>query len=239
MKQILTLLITLFTLTAIGQQMTLKEWEELSKTDIRLLPKYGHQQKTEHQKQSDETFIKETMQQEQFKGNRTLASGQMIKFGFDYLYRGDIKTAMYRFNQAYLLDQANTDIFWGFGAVYMQLGLQAQAKKQYEEGLAINTKNTHLLTDLGTYYLIQYYGLQPKDKKSTDTNLDAAINYMTKSYLLDNKDQNTTFKLSVCYWLKGDCNNAWKYHDECKALGGKQITEKYTNDLIKKCRRSK
>ena len=239
MRQILTLLITLFTMSAIGQQMTLKEWEEQSKTDIRLLPKYGHRQKTENQKQLDEKFIKETMQQEAFKGNRTIASNQTIKLGFNYLYRGDLKTAMYRFNQAYLLDQTNTDIFWGFGAVYLQLGLNDQAKKQYEEGLTINPKNTHLLTDYGTYYLIQYYGLQSKDKKSTDTNLDSAINYMTKSYLLDNKDQNTTFKLSVCYMLKGDCNNAWKYYDECKALGGKQITEKYTNDLMQKCKRTK
>jgi len=188
---------------------------------------------------SDEKFIKETMQQEEFKGNRTLASNQTIKLGFDYLYRGDLKTAMYRFNQAYLLDQTNTDIFWGFGAVYLQLGLNVQAKKQYEEGLTINPKNTHLLTDFGTYFLIQYYGLQSKDKKGADTNLDSAIDYMTKSYLLDNKDQNTTFKLSVCYMLKGDCNNAWRYHDECKALGGSQMTEKYTNDLMKKCKRTK
>ena len=35
---------------------------------------------------------------------------------------------MYRFNQAYLLDSTNTDIYWGFGGVYMTLGDFENAK---------------------------------------------------------------------------------------------------------------
>ena len=162
----------------------------------------------------------------------------MISLGFKYLYR-DIKTAMYRFNQAYLLDSTNTDIYWGFGGVYMTLGDYAKAEKQYQEGLEINPSNTHLLTDYGTYFMAQYYGLQPIDEKGALTNLESAITYMVKSYQLDPTDQNTTFKLSICYWNKGDCDNAWKYYDICKALGGQPITEDYTNDLKKKCKRKK
>lgn len=239
MKQILTLIITLFTLTSFGQQMTADEWKEQSKTNIRLLPKYGHQKKTEEQKQLDEKFINETIQQDQFKGDRTAASNHMIKLGFSYLYRGDLKTAMYRFNQAYLLDTANTDIYWGYGAVYMTLGDYEKAKKQYEEGLSFHPSNTHLLTDYGTYFMAQYYGLQPIDEKNAKSNLDSAIVYMNKSYQLDNKDQNTLYKLSICYWLNDDCDNAWKYYDECKVLGGQPITEDYTNDLKKKCKPKK
>ena len=146
---------------------------------------------------------------------------------------------MYRFNQAYLLDSTNTDIYWGFGAVYMTLGDYSKAEKQYLEGLAINPDNTHLLTDYGTYFMAQYYGLQPIDKKGALTNLEKAIDYLTKSYNLDPKDQNTTFKLSICYWNKGDSDNAWKYYDICKELGGQPITEDYTKDLMKKCKRKK
>lgn len=62
---------------------------------------------------------------------------------------------------------------------------------------------------------------------------------MTKSYTIDAKDQNTTYKLSICYWLKGNCDNAWKYFEECKALGGRPITEEYTKDLKKRCKRKK
>ena len=62
---------------------------------------------------------------------------------------------------------------------------------------------------------------------------------MTKSYKLDSTDPQTTFKLSLLYFNKGDCNNAWKYYDECKSLGGQPITEAYTTDLQKACKRDK
>ena len=237
MKKIFTIIFTLFTIATFGQQITSKDWEEQSKTNIRLLPKYGNVLKTEEQKKSDEGFINETMKQEQFKGDRTAASNHLINLGFNYLYRGDLKTAMYRFNQAYLLDTLNAEIYWGYGAVYMTLGDYEKAKQQYEEGLSKSSENTHLLTDFGTYYMAQYYGLQPIDEKNAMINLESAISYMTKSYSIDNKDQNTTYKLSICYWLKGDCDNAWKYYNECKALGGQPITEDYTKDLKKKCKK--
>jgi len=239
MRQILTLAILLFTITTYGQQMNSDEWEKQAKTNIRLLPKYGHKPKTDEQKKLDQKFIDETMQQEQFNDDRTEASNHLISLGFDYLYRGDVKTAMYRFNQAYLLDNLNTDIYWGYGAVYMTLGNYEKAKNQYEEGLSQNPNNTHLLTDYGTYFMAQYYGLEPIDKDAAATNLDSAITFMLKSYQLDKTDQNTTFKLSICYWNKGDCDNAWKFYDECKELGGQPITEAYTMDLKKKCKRKK
>lgn len=237
MKKTFTIILALFTITTFGQQMTSKDWEEQSKTNIRLLPEYGHVQKTDEQKQSDEDFINETMKQEQFKGDKTAASNHLIKLGFNYLYRGDLKTAMYRFNQAFLLDTSNTEIYWGYGAVYMTLYDYEKAKQQYEVGLSKSPENKHLLTDFGTYYMAQYYSLQSKDEKQALINLESAITYMTKSYKIDNKDQNTTYKLSICYWLKGDCDNAWKYYNECRELGGQPITEDYTKDLKKKCKK--
>jgi hypothetical protein len=57
MRIILTLIISFFTLTTFGQQMTSEQWEEEAKTNIRLLPKYGHVEKTEAQKKSDQEFI--------------------------------------------------------------------------------------------------------------------------------------------------------------------------------------
>ncbi len=235
MKNILTALILLVSITAFGQQMTWEQWEKESQTNIRLLPKYGNVEKTKEQKKSDEEFIETILKQD---STHRKGSDHLIRLGFQYLYR-DIKTAMYRFNQAYLLDSTNTDIYWGFGAVYMTLGQYQKAKEQYEEGLKKDPKNTHLLTDYGTYFMAQYYALESIEKELALQNLDSAINYMTQSYNLDPTDQNTTFKLSILYWNKGDCDNAWKYYDECKALGGRPITEAYTKDLEKKCKRKK
>ena len=235
MRNTLTLLFAFLLSTTFGQQITLEQWDEEAKTNIRLLPKYGQAQKTEAQKEADQEFIATALKQD---STHRKASDHFISLGFKYLYR-DIKTAIYRFNQAYLLDSTNTDIYWGFGAVYMTLGDFPKAEKQYLEGLAINADNTHLLTDYGTYFMTQYYGLQLIDKKGALKNLETAINYMIKSYTLDSNDQNTTYKLSICYWNKGDCDNAWKYYDICKELGGRPITENYSKDLMKKCKRKK
>ena len=240
MRKILTFAILLFSLTTFGQQysdvmekrMTSGQWNEEAKTNIRLLPKYGHVPKTDGQKDADKEFIETTLKKYPTKRK---ASDQLVELGFKYLY-SDIKTAMYRFNQAYLLDSTNTDIYWGYGGVYMTLGDYENAQKQYLEGISIDPKNTHLLTDYGTYFMAQYYALRPLGEKEALKKLDFAVTYLTKSYQIDNKDQNTTFKLSICYYQKKDCKNAWKYYNECKSLGGQPITEDFTNALTEQCK---
>jgi tetratricopeptide (TPR) repeat protein len=235
MKNIFTILIFIGSITVFGQQMTWEQWEKESTTNIRLLPKYGSAEKTKEQKKADKEFIETILKQD---STHRKGSDRFVNLGFQYLNR-DIKTAMYRFNQAYLLDSTNTDIYWGFGAIYMTLGQYQKAKEQYEEGLKKAPENTHLLTDYGTYFMAQYYALEPIDKEIALQNLNSAINYMTQSYNLDPTDQNTLFKLSILYWIRDDCDNAWKYYDECKALGGQPIKEAYTKDLEKKCTRKR
>jgi Tfp pilus assembly protein PilF len=247
MKQIFTLILAVITLTTFGQSSSWDEWEKESETNKRLLPKYGNQVKSEEEKKSDQKFVEEIMTQEQFKGDKRAASNHMIQLGFNYMYRRDLKTAMYRFNQAFLLDSTNTDIYWGYGAIYMTLGNFELGKQQYIEGLSIDSTNAHLLTDLSTYYMEQYFAMimMPENeyvknpKEQARENLDSAINYLKKSYQIDPKDENTLFKLSTVYYYADDCENAWKYYDECKKLGGRPITESYTKDLKKKCKRKK
>ena len=232
MKSYITGLTFLITITAFSQQMTWEHWQKEAATNINLLPKYGQVEKTKKQKKTDEIFIKTIMKLDSIPRQ---GSDRFIRLGFNFLYQNDLKTAMQRFNQAYLLDSTNTDVYWGFGAVYMTLGQHQKAKEQYEEGLKITPDNTHLLTDYGTYFIWQYYALKPSDKENAMINLDSAITYLTKSYNLDSTDQNTTFKLSILFYDKGDCDNAWKYYEACKLLGGQPITEAYTKDLQKKC----
>jgi tetratricopeptide (TPR) repeat protein len=243
MKSILIIAITFFSLTTFGQKysdvisekMTLEKWNIEAQTNIRLLPKYGNVEKTEGQKASDKEFIETTLKQ--YPTHRK-ASDHLIELGFKYLV-SDVKTAMYRFNQAYLLDPTNTDIFWGYAGVYMTLGDYEKAQQQYSEGLKIEPKNTHLLTDYGTYFMAQYFGMQALDEKKALENMDTAITYLTSSFEIDKTDPNTSFKLSVCYWVKGNCENAWKYYNVCKELGGQPITEEFTTELENKCKPKK
>jgi tetratricopeptide (TPR) repeat protein len=232
MFRVFTLLITCCALSAFGQQMTSKEWDRQALTNKRLLPKYGGVPRTEAEQKADQQFVRSALGLESSRD----ASNNLIAKGFLMLY-SDIKTAMYRFNEAYLVDSTNPEIYWGYGAVYMNLGDYEKARTQYLQGLRADPANTHMLTDYSSYFLAQYYGLQSFSPKEASNNLDSSLSYLTKSYKLDPKDQNTVFKLSVSYLNKGDCGNAWKYYNACKGLGGIPITEEYTAELENKCRK--
>lgn len=208
------------------KSISYQEWKEEAKTNIRLLPKYGNQPKTEGQKHADQELINTYVRQHL---TRRKASEGLIKLGFDYLYRGDIRTAMYRFNQAWLLDSSNVDVHWGFGAVYHSLKDYKSAMEQYDEGLSLDPKNSKIITDKATIYLAGYETSHDSHK------LQEAIRLLQQSYGLDSKNQNTLFKLSACYFFRNDCKKAKQYYNECMDLGGKRITQEYSTALSEKC----
>ncbi|HMD00962.1 MAG TPA: tetratricopeptide repeat protein [Ferruginibacter sp.] len=242
LKNIAVLIALVFTTDLSQAQSDYAQWEAAAKLNKAMLPLYGRLPKTAEEKANDSTFLAKISAMPEF-DTRRKASDHLIDLGFQYYYRPDLKTAMYRFNQAWLLDSTNTDVYWGYGAIYMALGRYDLAKEQYDAGLAVDPKSPHLLTDLATFYMQQYYVLNDAPKLANMDNpkivaqqdLDSAIIYLRRSYDVDAKDVNTVFKLSVCYWNKKDCDNAWKYYDETVALGGRPITADYTADLKKLC----
>ena len=199
--------------------MTLNQWNEEEKTNIRFLPKYGYVEKTAEQLNADSVFIQAALPK--FPSKR-LASEHLVELGFKYIYH-DVRTAMYRFNQAYLLDSTNSDIYWGFGGVYMILEDYPRAKEQYEEGLSRDSLNTRIMTDYGTYFMTQ--GMT-----------DSAIRYLSRSYVSDSTNQNTSFKLAASYYYKEDCKNAVYFYERCKSLGGQPLTKEFVDDLQTKCK---
>jgi len=208
-------------------QSPFEAWQEAAQSNIRLLPKYGGVAKSPEQKAADDDLIKEYLGI--FKTHRAASEG-LIKLGFDYYYQNNIQVAMYRFNQAWLLDPGNENVFWGYGAVYSVLGARQQALNMYNEGLAMNPKNSQLLTDKATVYLAEY------QDNTVKKDLETAIRLFKSSYDIDPKNQNTLYKLSVCYFTQNNCAEAKRYYDECKLLGGKPITKGYADEIAKRCK---
>lgn len=209
------------------QPIDYSTWKEESKTNIRLLPEYGNVPKTRDQQAADATFIAESLKEDT---SRRKASDKRVDFGFKYLYRQDLKTAMYRFNQAWLLDHENENVYWGFGAIYVIFNDTDAALKQYDKGLKLNPKSSNILTDKGTVYVMKY------QVSNSKVDMDAAFGLFKKSYAIEPKNQNTLFKFSVLYFMSGDCEQALKYFDKCMALGGKPVSNEY-KEAIKKCRK--
>ncbi len=227
MKKIFIIIFSCFSFPIMAQQITYQEWKAATKEEIRLLPKYGGIKKTPAQIELDQNFITSTLANEP---DRRKASDYLIKRGFDFYYKGNLKTAMFRFNQAWLIDPTNENVNWAFGSVYFFFNDYENTLKQYEEGLKLNSKSSNILTDKATIFATKYS--DGKNKKDLGT----ALSLYKKSYLIDSKNQNTLFKMSALYFFIDDCTNAKKYFDECKKLGGKPIPVGYDVALKSRCK---
>jgi len=247
MRYIIAAFVMLLSFSAHSQQITYTDWKEEAKTNIRLLPEYGNVEKTEAQKKADDEMIRSSIVTD---GTAAKASEHLVSLGFTYFGRGDIKTAMYRFNQAWLLDHTNENAYWGFGAVYFSFGDYESALSMYDKGLALNPKSSKILTDKATIYMAKlndipdllksYNGMAnakiDSDMLNADEILSKATGLLKQSYAIDPHDQNTTFKMSTLYFSVGECSSALRYYKECKADGGQPITKEYEDALLAKCK---
>jgi tetratricopeptide (TPR) repeat protein len=225
-KYTLVIIAILIGHSSFAQQISYKEWQKQAKTEIRLLPEYGNVPKTQGQKAADEELIQAELKQE---GTRRKASDHLITMGFNNLYSSDLKAAMYRFNQAWLLDPKNANVYWGYGAIYFTFNDTEEALRQYNKGLILDPNSSVILTDKATMYMSLFQIKHNKDY------LTKAITLFNQSYKIDPLNQNTLFKLSAYYYYNNDCKNAWRYYTECMKLGGQQITAGYGDALKKTC----
>ncbi len=229
MKTLISIFFFSLSLFILGQNSNLEKWKSISENDINLQPEYGNTQKTEEQIKSDNEFIEEILKHYK---NKQEASKEMIKLGMNYLYvKGDFITAMKRFNQAYLLDKNNADVYYGYGTIYFNLGAFEEAELQYEKGLKINPDHSDILTDYGTIYLANYY--ETKSKES----LNIAKEYLEKSLKSDKENSNTIYKLSIVHMYLGDCEKANKYLKSAKILNNPNVSEGFEKELKETCKK--
>lgn len=84
-----------------AQHLTYTEWLHRAMADIRLLPRYGDREKNDAQRASDAEFIAATLTVDSVPRS---ASGRLVQHGAKLLADGELTKAMYRFNQAWLVD---------------------------------------------------------------------------------------------------------------------------------------
>lgn len=230
---LLLLILTAITTTAqaANTQYDYERWKEEAQYNKRLLPRYGHIPKSEGELKADSIFIA-NVKLDGFTNLAQCAHDHVLR-GFRYLNRGEIRTAMYRFNQSYLIDSTQAYDYWGYGAVYLAMQQVDLAKEQYETGLEINPQNSYIWTDLGTIYTIKF------DNSNNHSFLDTAINYFSRAYEIDSANANTTYKLSAAYFRKQDCANALKYFKKTETLSDRFSNAQYVSLLEEYCKGEK
>lgn len=231
--KIIPILLLLFSLNLHSQNPKMEQWLEMASRDISLQPEYGNVEKTAEQLQYDANFLEEMLQEIK---DTLAASEKMVELGFQKLYEnGDPVTAMRRFNQAFLLNPENADVYYGYGTIYFNLGSMKAAREQYDKGLKLDPIHTLMLTDYGTTHLGDYYELYDVEKDLAEKHLENAMKYFQKSNLIDDQNPDTLFKLSIVHLYHDDCRSAKKFLKAAKKIKDAHIPAEFEEQVRVSC----
>jgi tetratricopeptide (TPR) repeat protein len=169
---------------------------------INKLPMYGHVQKCKQQLDYDKKFLQDC--DKQFK-DRQDGANFYIDRGWAYFYKNQFDTAMMRFNQAWLLDSLNADIYWGLGNI---LGLRDKNFNEsliyLERSLKLNPNNPRVWESASTSYGQLFFETKDRDL------LDKSIEHLKNSIAID-PNARTYGKLTAAYSYFIQKDSARKY----------------------------
>lgn len=192
-----------------------------------LKPKYGGIIKSQEYIDADNKFIDEVVEQY---GTREIAAKKYIKFGWDYFRKGDLNTAMKRFNQAWLLDSTLVDVNWGYGAIlgaYQQYEKAIDYFKKYQSS---NPNNERIYIDMATAYF--QYASSQKEKGLMESwllNLNEAKSCIKKSLKINDKNASAYSQLAVAYYYENKIDSARYYGQLANKLDPKILHPGFKN----------
>jgi Tfp pilus assembly protein PilF len=167
-----------------------------------LLPMFGEIKKSDEQLKIDADFIAEC--DKYFKG-RNEATKYHIDKGWEYFYQNKLDTAMMRFNQAWLLDSLNADVYWGFGNILGNQQKYQESLRYFDKSLSLNSKNTQVWYCSAISYGQLFF--QTKDIKM----LNKAIDNLKQSVALDPTNALAYGQLTTCYSYFNQQDSVRKY----------------------------
>ena len=204
---------------------------------------YGNKPLTKEQQTLNEQLIQKAIQEA---GSRQAALESAIKLAWQHYYRGDPKTAMRRFNQAWLIDPNHADVYYGFAYLLSVQGKTDQAMPLYEKAMELNPTHPLALANLARSYADKAYDLHRR--RAPDENvknpLHKALNLYEKAAQAATTGSNlrlTSLESDLAYiyylWaaaltLDGRYAEAWEKIQRCRIYGGeKLIKPTFINEL--------
>ena len=135
-------------------------------TPIDQVPMYGGMDRSANPtlKAADDKLIQDTTQHY---GTREKASMSFANTAFNYYRQGNVDFAMRRFNQAWLMNPNNPEIYWGFASVLHDHGNYCEGLKLLELGLSKGHIQKGYMPDHAVLYAacaLHGAGISPEQK---------------------------------------------------------------------------
>lgn len=165
------------------------------------LPMYGGVQKCPELIAADEIFFQTVAKQYP---DKKIAAKEMVTLAWDYLYKRDISTAMKRFNQAWMLDSLNANVYWGFASIQGYRQQFTESEILFKRAIVLDSLQSNLYVDYATTLGNLY------DKTKNQDKLLECINVLDKAIALDENNAKAYFQKAVCFYYLDDMANAKK-----------------------------
>jgi Tfp pilus assembly protein PilF len=190
-----------------------------SARQVNEVPMYGGIVKTEEMKKADDAFVTK-MQQAGY--SRENGAKVLVQKGWAAFDKGDLNGAVRRFNQAWLLDPENGDIYHGFAVVvHRRDNALSEAEKYFRTALSKSRVHVNAYVDYGRFLWLQ-------------TRYDESLVQLNKAIKISPKAYNAYSNISFVYYKKGDFPQACKWAKDAKA-NNDQWEQGYLEEM---CRRA-
>lgn len=148
--------------------------------------------------------------------------------GFEYLAEGQVDTAAYRLNLAWVLNPQNPLPYRGLGVIASRQPTPDAAIDLIGRAQALTPNDPLVLSDLGSLYLMRYE--QSKKKKDLSTSADL----LHKALAADSTNAVAWQQLARVYYIQEDYPNAWDAVHRGQQYSVASIDFNFISELIAK-----
>ncbi|MEO0452945.1 MAG: hypothetical protein AAFY98_02250 [Verrucomicrobiota bacterium] len=163
-------------------------------------------------------------------------SKDVAKRGWKAYYEGDLDTAIKRFNQAWMFDRENPEVYWGFGLLMGQRASQEEPKANLEQSIRFlkmavdrDKENGRILGDLAFSYTLLGHYLESNEESGKES-FEKARGLFPAAFELVPKYPPIVANWSVFYFYTQDYKAAKKKADEATKMGYR-LSPEYLKDL--------
>jgi Tfp pilus assembly protein PilF len=193
--------------------------------NINELPMYGKEPKAPEMIEADNKFIDFCIKE---KGDRKSASKHSAMRGWEYINKGDLSTAMKRFNQAWLLDSLNASSYWGMAVIVGNQGDYNQSTELFDMALPLDSLNARLISDMAQTYERKGVTL------SNSSILNHADSLFSKASKCDSTDGAIYYNWATLKFYLYDYKAAWEKISKAEELKYQDIDNRFINELTSK-----
>lgn len=186
--------------------------------DIDEVPMYGEtdRQSDPALRMVDEKLIADVSKEF---GNREKGSDAFIDQGIRFYRMDNVSLAMKRFNQAWLLDPSNPNVFWGFALVYHDQGENCKAKEMIDRGVSLNLSRPMALADAGRIYTLCGASNTALDEKTKSLYFEKSEELYKKASATSPNNEYVYGSWATAYYWRGDYEHSWEMVKKALSLG--------------------